>query len=240
MKVLQSSIFRALVAIVVGALIIKYREDTVQWLTIAIGAAFFISGLISCAVYYSLRKQGAKESVAQGSKGTASPSFPFVGIGSMVLGGILALMPTTFITGLMYVLAAVLILGAINQYVSLGKAMRFCKVGWFYWIAPTLILLISILMLVKPMEMFAAPLFIIGWCMVVYGVAECLNSLMIHRARKQFERLEQKKAMEAEVEEIKEESPKETEEDSQKEAEEEKQKEADALGIDSYASGDIL
>ena len=194
MKVLQSSLFRALVAIVVGVLIIKFREDTVHWLTIGIGVAFFISGLVSCAVYFSMRRESKEQKVydADGrllAAGTA-PSFPIVGVGSMVLGLILALMPTTFITGLMYVLAGILILGAIGQYVSLGRALRFCRVGWFYWIAPTLTLVISVLMLVKPLEMFAAPLLIIGWCMMLYGVSECLNTWMIYRARKQFERLQ--------------------------------------------------
>ena len=37
MKVLQSSLFRALCAIIVGVLLIKYREDTVTWITIAMG-----------------------------------------------------------------------------------------------------------------------------------------------------------------------------------------------------------
>ena len=249
MKVLQSSIFRALIAIVVGALIIKYREETVHWLTVSIGVLFLISGLISCAVYYSLRRQSAKEPMGQGDKSPVSPSFPLVGIGSIVLGGILALMPTTFITGLMYVLAAILILGAISQYVSLGKATRFCKVGWFYWVPPTLILLISILMLVKPMEMFASPLFIIGWCMVVYGVTECLNTWMIYRARKQFEAMQQTKAapsqqQDALVEETDAEDVTNEEADGKpKNAEGQglvETLDSSSLGIDSYACGDIL
>lgn len=36
MKVLQSSILRAIGAIVVGALLVKYREQTVTWITILI------------------------------------------------------------------------------------------------------------------------------------------------------------------------------------------------------------
>ncbi|MFW5513580.1 MAG: DUF308 domain-containing protein, partial [Prevotella sp.] len=31
MRLLQSSVFRAVVAIIVGALLVKYREDTVTW-----------------------------------------------------------------------------------------------------------------------------------------------------------------------------------------------------------------
>ena len=44
MKVFQSSVVRALCAIIVGALIVKYRELTVTWITIAIG----VRGIFHC------------------------------------------------------------------------------------------------------------------------------------------------------------------------------------------------
>ena len=168
MKLLQSTIIRALTAIVVGALIIKYREETVQWLTICIGILFLITGLISCAVYFKDKQQ----------------TLPIVGMGSIALGVILAVMPTQFITGLTYVLAAMLILGAINEYVSLGRALRFYEIGWFYWLLPSVILIIAILMIINPKQLFTAPLFILGWCMILYGVADCIVAFMTHKANK--------------------------------------------------------
>ncbi|MFW5515366.1 MAG: DUF308 domain-containing protein, partial [Prevotella sp.] len=56
MRLLQSSVFRAVVAIIVGALLVKYREDTVTWLTIAIGILFFLSGLTSVIIYYANKR----------------------------------------------------------------------------------------------------------------------------------------------------------------------------------------
>lgn len=50
MKVIHSSIFRAVCAIIVGVLLIQYREQTVTWITIAIGVLFFLSGVISLAI----------------------------------------------------------------------------------------------------------------------------------------------------------------------------------------------
>ena len=52
MKVIQSSLFRALCAIIVGALLIQYREQTVTWITIAIGVLFFLSGRILVTQLY--------------------------------------------------------------------------------------------------------------------------------------------------------------------------------------------
>lgn len=176
---------RAVVAIVTGALLIKYREETVQWLTIAVGVLFFISGVISCAVWYSAKRKADREALPAETR--IMLPVPFIGLGSVILGIILAVLPTTFLTWFMYILAAILILGAVNQYVNLGMALRWCRIGWFYWLPPTAILLVSIYVIVYPMEALSLPLFIIGWTMMVYGVAECVNALMLHRARRQYE-----------------------------------------------------
>lgn len=40
MQIIQSSLARALSAIIMGVLLIKYREETVTWLTIVIGILF--------------------------------------------------------------------------------------------------------------------------------------------------------------------------------------------------------
>lgn len=135
MRIVQSSFFRALCAVIIGALLIKYREQTVTWMTIVIGVMFFLSGVVSCAAYLSARSREDMPQVfdAQGRQLTGmKPHFPIVGIGSLVLGLILALMPATFITWLMYILAAILILGAINQFVCLASVSRVVHVGFYF------------------------------------------------------------------------------------------------------------
>lgn len=189
MRIVQSSFFRALCAVIIGALLIKYREQTVTWMTIVIGVMFFLSGVVSCAAYLSARSREDMPQVfdAQGRQLTGmKPHFPIVGIGSLVLGLILALMPATFITWLMYILAAILILGAINQFVSLASISRVVRVGFYFWIMPSIIMLIGIIAVVYPSAIASAPLFVIGWCMVLYGVVEIINNLKINGIRRQM------------------------------------------------------
>lgn len=195
MKIFFSSLVRAVVAAIVGMLIIEYREDTVRWITVASGILFFVSGIISCAIYYSGKHQADEQKVydADGNVISAglSPHFPLVGLGSIILGIILALMPVSFITGVMYALAAILILGAINQFVNLGRATRFCHVGLFYWLLPSIILLVALFLIFKPIEVAATPLLITGWCMLLYAAAEVIHGfkLMIaYRKRKEMEK----------------------------------------------------
>jgi uncharacterized membrane protein HdeD (DUF308 family) len=218
MRILQSSIIRAICAIVVGYLLVMYRTEMVQWLTIATGALFFISGLVSVIAYYAEKRKAQKTAerlaaMAEMREGKDAPEnpedieramrppFPIVGLGSVILGVILAMMPTTFINGVMYVLAAILILGAINQYFNLAGIRKISTIPFLFWVFPTIILGVGIFMLVKPMEMSALPFRILGWCLMFYGVVECVNSIKIYKAKKEYEDT-QRKLEQASVEDV--------------------------------------
>ena len=218
MRILQSSIIRAICAIVVGYLLVMYRTEMVQWLTIATGALFFISGLVSVIAYYAEKRKAQKTAerlaaMAEMREGKDAPEnpedieramrppFPIVGLGSVILGVILAMMPTTFINGVMYVLAAILILGAINQYFNLTGIRKISTIPFLFWVFPTIILGVGIFMLVKPMEMSALPFRILGWCLMFYGVVECVNSIKIYKAKKEYEDT-QRKLEQASVEDV--------------------------------------
>ena len=197
MKVLQSSLLRAVVAIIVGVLLVKYREDTMRWMTIAAGILFFLSGLISVIVYYYEKREIARSPYTFDQTGNEirrhSPIFPFIGVGSMLLGIILMVMPTDLIIGVTYVLGAMLILGAASQLFNLFMSRRFWSIPIIYWLFPAILLGIGILVVAKPMETATLPLKIIGWALMVFGVVECVNAFSIFRARKKF-LLEQEKA----------------------------------------------
>lgn len=197
MKVLQSSLLRAVVAIIVGVLLVKYREDTMRWMTISAGILFFLSGLISVIVYYYEKREIARSPYTFDQTGNEirrhSPIFPFIGVGSMLLGIILMVMPTDLLIGVTYVLGAMLILGAASQLFNLFMSRRFWSIPIIYWLFPTILLGIGILVVAKPMETATLPLKIIGWALMVFGVVECVNAFSIFRARKKF-LLEQEKA----------------------------------------------
>ena len=186
MKIIQSTLFRALCSIITGVLLIKYREETVTWITIAIGVMFLISGIMSCITYFVASKQtNTIVYDATGKQLTGSrPPFPIVGIGSLVLGLILVVMPSTFVTWLIYMLAGLLIVGAIGQFANLVAVSRIARVGLMYWVMPSVILLVGLISIIHPSAIAGAPLFVIGWCMLLYGVSECVNAVKTYRLRK--------------------------------------------------------
>lgn len=195
MKVVHSSFFRAICAIIVGALLIQYREQTVTWITIAIGVLFFLSGVISIATYFSAKRNADKVGIVYDANGKQltglKPNFPIVGIGSLILGLILALMPNTFINSLMFILSVILIMGALTQFTNLATARKMGGVGFVYWIFPSVILLVGLLAIIKPSAIASAPLFVIGWAMLVYGVVECINALKIANNKRKWTKAEE-------------------------------------------------
>lgn len=208
MKLLQSTFFRAICSIVIGVLLLKYPDNSVTWLTMAIGTLFLLSGIIALISYWNARRHAGEYTItdAEGNVISGSqPSFPIVGVGSVILGLTLLLSPDMFVRWLMYILGAMIIIGSINQLIILIAARRFGSISAFFWIAPIVLLIVGILIFVKPMESAELPLIILGWCMLVYGVTEVINSLMVYSLRKQMKRQQEEAAKGLEVEEIKEE-----------------------------------
>ena len=196
MKILQSSVFRAICAIAIGIMLIKYPDNTVTWITIAIGVLFLLSGIISLVVYYHSLRQVSKQSEmsdgayitdAEGNRISVSkPAFPIVGVGSAILGLLLALTPNVFVTGLMYIIGGILVLGAVNQFMNLLNARHFGSVGFGYWIFPSLILLTGLYVIIRPMDPPAMAMLILGWCTLLYGVTELINAIKIHNEKRKF------------------------------------------------------
>ncbi|MCR4582039.1 MAG: DUF308 domain-containing protein [Prevotella sp.] len=212
MKILQSSIFRAISALAVGILLIKYPDNTVMWITVAIGVLFFLSGVISLVVYYHALRQYSKQQAsapegvyltdAEGNViASKRPTFPIVGVGSTILGLLLALTPHIFVTALMYIIGAMLIIGAINQFMNLLSARHFGHVSFAYWIFPSIILLIGLYVIIRPLDPPAMAMLILGWCTLLYGVTEVINSIKIHRERSKFQK-QQEPQQAVEVESI--------------------------------------
>ncbi|MBF1597748.1 DUF308 domain-containing protein [Prevotella sp.] len=202
MKVLQISAIRAIIVLVTGFLLVRYREETMTWMTITVGILFLLSGLVSCIAYYFEKEKVAKKTAkAEQQEGQEeeenlkSPSFPIAGVGSIALGIILAVMPNTFITWVVYILAALLILGAVNQFMNLARSRQYARVPVYMWLFPTVILAIAILLISKPIETAQLPLLVLGWAFMYYGVLEFILIIRMYLVRKSYEKAEEAKVV---------------------------------------------
>ena len=206
MKIFQSSAFRAICAIIIGVLLIMYPDNTVTGITIAIGVLFLVSGVISILTYIQARRHVSdyKIYVAEGRLLSGQqPTFPLVGIGSSILGLVLAITPTTFVSALMYIIGIMLVLGALNQFIALIAGRRYGRISPLYWIMPILTLLAGLYAMIKPIEPLKTAMIILGWTMLVYGVAELINALKFYSDKKKLQQSQDQPQLDT-FEEIKE------------------------------------
>lgn len=200
---MQSSILRAIIACVVGVLLAQFREESVGWLTVTVGGLFFLSGLFSCIAYFidkSKIQRANSKAIEEGEeKLQRLPMIPIVGIGSAILGIILAFMHQNFLQWVVYILAAILILGAISQLINLIAASKFARIPLLYWLFPIITLSVGVFILAKRDIEISTQLLIIGWCLIFYGVIELLNTLKIHQMKKAFDKIEENRIVKGTV-----------------------------------------
>ena len=187
MKIVQSSFFRAICSIIIGVLLLRYPDNTVTWITLAIGIMFLLSGVFSTLAYLNARKNSSDYVITDIdgrviSKG--KPTFPLVGVGSIILGVMLVTSPSVFVEILMYILGGILLSGSLNQFMSLYNARRWGKMAWGFWVAPSLILLAGLYVMFQPMEAASMPMVVIGWCCLLYGASEVVNATKINLKKK--------------------------------------------------------
>ena len=94
MKIVNSYIFRAVCALLIGLLLVSNPERMTGLLVQVIGGLFLISGLVSLINYFIIRYS---------DKVPVKPVFPMVGLGSLLFGVFLGFFPGLFITYLMYI-----------------------------------------------------------------------------------------------------------------------------------------
>ena len=195
MKLLQISIIRAIAAIVVGVLLLKYDEAVLKGLTIAMGILFLIAGIVSLVEWINLRRKKPDFRVMDDGEGSKSkdnnsqPMFPIVGLGSVLLGLILSLTQTAdFLTWAMYLLGGVLILGGLNLMMNLLSARKMEPVDGLLWIVPALIVLAALFAMFKGLVPPRTTTTILGITSLVYAFAEMGYSLLFSRIRKRYEK----------------------------------------------------
>ena len=169
-KLINYFMIRAISAIVLGVLLILGPKNAIFYVVIAIGILFIVPGLISLISYFT-------------SERTKRPEIPVLlaGIGSLLFGVILVSVPYFFISVLMYLLGALLLLGGIEQIVNLIRARKKTTVPMLFYIAPLLVVMAGILVLLNPFKTLETLFILVGVTCLIYGVMEFVHWLKFKR-----------------------------------------------------------
>lgn len=165
-----SEIIRCICALVIGVLLVAWPEAAILYLVITIGVLFLVPGLFSLSGYLIRGKQ-------DGSR------FPIAGLGSLLFGLWLMIMPAFFVGILMYVLGAVLVLAGISQIVNLSAARSWTVVPGGFFVIPVLVLIAGIVVLFNPFTAAAVPFIILGVSSIVYGLSDLINIIRFRQKK---------------------------------------------------------
>ncbi len=190
MKLFRISIIRVIAAIVAGILLLKYDDSVLKGLTIALGIMFLIAGLVSLIGWMNARRQKAEFRAYDNGKQSSDesqPMFPIVGLGSVLLGCILSLTETeAYRIWAMYLIAAVIILGALNQIMNLVAARKMEPVEDWMWLPPIAIAIASVVAMLKGLVPPRTTTTILGITAFVYALVEIVYSIKFYQIKQRF------------------------------------------------------
>lgn len=162
MKRLNYPLIRIVFALIIGLVLVIWPDAASNYLVITIGVLFIIPGLMGLISYFMLDKNQPHR-------------FPLEGLGSILFGTWLAIMPAFFANVLMYLLGLILALAGVQQIYSIYIARRWTTVPAAFYIFPVLILSSGLLILFNPVGVRNTAFLIIGITSIVYAVTELIN-----------------------------------------------------------------
>ena len=165
MNNINNSLTRSIFSILLGLVLVIWPDVARNYIVIIVGILFLIPGILSLVGYFS----GKRDDV------DVPRYVPIEGIGSLVLGLCLILLPSVFVAILMYVLGFLLILAGVQQFVTLNAARKAGPVPFLFYVFPSLILLAGLLVLFNPFRLSAGLIILCGAAAIFYGVTEMVN-----------------------------------------------------------------
>lgn len=170
MKGISNSFLRTICALIIGLVLVMFPNEAGDYFVITIGVIFLIPALLSIIGYFAMSAEERRR-------------LPIEGIGSLLFGLWLVIMPGFFADLLTFVLGFILVLGGVQQIASLSAARRWMPVRVGFYIIPVLILIAGLIALFNPTGVRSTAFIIIGITSIVYAVSELINWFTFTRKR---------------------------------------------------------
>lgn len=162
----NTPIWGSILTILSGLILIIWPELALSYIVILIGLLFLISGLFVTISYFTNNKDLYNK---------PSSYLLFTGIGSILFGLWLTLMPDFFVNILMFVMGGLLVFAGIQQIGSLIIMRKNGIIPFFFYIIPALVLLAGILIIFNPFTTATSVVIVFGVSAVLYGIAGLIN-----------------------------------------------------------------
>ena len=152
-------LLRAICVLLIGVLLVAYKEQWAGALVIGVGIVFALFGL--CSVITWLVKRNLDRNPG---------FFPVLGVAGVVLGALLIVASKTFVNAFVYIAGAILICLALFELFSLISMRRDVKLPAWLFVTPVVALLLGGFALWNPTKAAALPFFLSGIGCIVCGL----------------------------------------------------------------------
>ena len=160
----SGTLVRSVIAIAIGAMLIKWADKVTDTLVVILGIMLIVP-LLSALITYAVQR----------SKNMEAAVFPIIGgAGSAVLGTVMIIMPEVFVTFLALFIGIVMITAGIRQIIAV-RAFVGTGAAYLYYITPALLLIMGVLTIAKFRRMVGTLWIIVGLILLIDGLAEIFN-----------------------------------------------------------------
>lgn len=165
---------RALIALVIGVLMVISPEKALTTVVKVIAAFLLASGLVSLFVGLRDKEKGAL------------PLMSFNALVDVLLGLVLFLFPGFIAKFMIYLIGFVLLAFGVVQIAALFGARRIIGLGLGAFLLPTVVTLVGGFILFNPFAE-SVMVMIAGAALIVYGASEFLSSWRVRKAIDEYE-----------------------------------------------------
>lgn len=168
-----NNVIRSIAIMLIGLVLIFMSDSAMILLVRLTGAAFFLPALVSIInLYVSRSESGVIPKVL----------ISVIDVGSMAFGVWLMMAPDLFQDVFVKLLAIVLLVFAIYQVIMIVAAQKYSIVPALMFVAPLLIVVVSIVLLSVKFESASTTSVVFGICTAFSGLSDLLISLKLKNA----------------------------------------------------------
>ncbi len=173
------SAVRGLLVFILGLALLLWPEAMLNVIVKLIAAFLIAAGLVT--LYFTSKTKQKEE---KGGEKSVLSAFAILNIAVYLCFGIVIfLFPSFFVSILVFLFGAILLLLGIGQLVNLFISGRHAKVSGYLYIVPAVVTICGIILFFQPFTAKNVLTMFFGGCLAGYGLIEILSSWLLRKVK---------------------------------------------------------
>ncbi|MCD7962693.1 MAG: DUF308 domain-containing protein [Rikenellaceae bacterium] len=171
LKIFSSDIWRSIISLLVGIVMVVWSHLAINYAIVITGILILLSGLISM-IMFTRNTDPTREGL------------PVQGMLGLILGVFLIVAPSFFVSIIMILLGAVIIVASLNQLSGLALARRNgFRIPGFLYLFPVLLLIAGFVIFFDPFASAQGLVVFFGCAVIFYGLTDLVNYFIVRNSR---------------------------------------------------------